>query len=465
MKKYEKYLIGAIILFILCIAVSIALATTPVVSNLIPYDDEQGVSVNIGRIYFNITDAEGDLMNWTSYARRSDGYWIGGYFGSNKANGTQSFLVENPLTDDADFYWILKVTDGDTWNNQTFNFSTKDAPGGGNPPVVESHNPYDGEDKVNLHIGKYEFNISDPEGDTMNWTCTVTQGFYGPIVGTYGRNNRANGTENITLDDPLTSNIIFYAWITCTDGVNWTNVTYTFYTLDVDMLPIISNLDPYHGETGVSRYLTYLYFDINSPDGSKMNWMLFTVPNIGAASGNNKDNGTYRLITSPMNWGQTYLWFIFVKNAEGWTNETFTFTVMDEPSGEDVFADFSYLYDGFIVNFTDHSLGNITWWNWYLGDGSTRTSRNVTHTYDINWSAINSTINVISISVNLEIENATYGNQSSVSKNLTFSRPGADYAGVYIELPMELIVALMAVIIVISLVYVFLNVTEGVFKR
>ena len=141
----------------------------------------------------------------------------------------------------------------------------------------------------------------------------------------------------------------------------------------------------------------------------------------------------------------------------------------EEPTGN-LTAEFNIEvnYTTYTVNLTDNSTGegdiNITWWNWQLGDGSTSTSRNVTHTYDIDWSIINSTVDTVSIRIKLEVENETQSEYDWIAKVVTFTRPDAEVE-TYIELPMEMIVALMAVIIVIALVYVFLNVTEGVFKR
>lgn len=141
----------------------------------------------------------------------------------------------------------------------------------------------------------------------------------------------------------------------------------------------------------------------------------------------------------------------------------------EEPTGN-LTAEFNIEvnYTTYTVNFTDNSTSegdiNITWWNWQLGDGSTSTSRNVTHTYDINWSAISSTVDTVQVRIKLEVENETQSEYDWIAKIVTFTRPESE-AETYYDLPMELIVALMAVIIMIVLVMVFLNITEGVLKR
>ena len=110
-------------------------------------------------------------------------------------------------------------------------------------------------------------------------------------------------------------------------------------------------------------------------------------------------------------------------------------------------------------SFSDNSYGinaEITFWSWNFGDGQSSDDINPKHVYS---SYGNKTIT-------LTVENETTGAWDQQTANIQLEGVEADAAAVaYIELPMELIVALMTVIIVIALVYVFLNIVEGVFKR
>lgn len=146
----------------------------------------------------------------------------------------------------------------------------------------------------------------------------------------------------------------------------------------------------------------------------------------------------------------------------------------EEPTGN-LTADFlvDVNYTTYTVIFTDNSSSegdvNITWWTWDFGDefyvsGMYGEHQNPVHTYIVNWSLVDANASTVLFTVMLEVENMTQNEYDWISKDIVFTRPEAP-SEVYFELPMELIVAMISVIIIIVLVYVFLNVTEGVFKR
>lgn len=153
---------------------------------------------------------------------------------------------------------------------------------------------------------------------------------------------------------------------------------------------------------------------------------------------------------------------------------TFSITMDINAEGEEatgnLTAEFDMLinYTSYTVNFTDNSTTTegitITWWNWNFGDGETSYNRNTTHVYNVNWSAINETIDIVQFSIKLEIENETEIEYDWITKVVSFSRP-EEPAEVYIDIPGELIIAMVAVILVIVLVLVVINQVEGVMKK
>ena len=115
--------------------------------------------------------------------------------------------------------------------------------------------------------------------------------------------------------------------------------------------------------------------------------------------------------------------------------------------------------DSMKCSFIDDSYGinaQVVFWNWDFGDGQSSDDRNPYHTFS---DYGNKTITLV-------VENETTGVKDQQIAHISLLGEEEEGAvDIYIELPMELIVALMGVIIVITLVYVFINITEGVFKR
>jgi hypothetical protein len=117
------------------------------------------------------------------------------------------------------------------------------------------------------------------------------------------------------------------------------------------------------------------------------------------------------------------------------------------------------------VIFTDASETtdvNITFWNWQLGDGSHRYTQNVTRTYGFDWNETEE--DEIIYTVCLTVENETTGLKSTRCRDIQFNREVPD-EGAMFELPTELFLALMAVIIFIVLTYTVINIMEGTLNK
>jgi len=104
----------------------------------------------------------------------------------------------------------------------------------------------------------------------------------------------------------------------------------------------------------------------------------------------------------------------------------------------------------------------IDWYNWNLGDGTTSYYRNITHTYDIDWE--NLTDNQIVFPVKLEVENESTGAKASETKNVTFYRPEED-EGYVINLEPEFFVGVVGFLILIVMIKLILNISEGWTKK
>lgn len=104
-------------------------------------------------------------------------------------------------------------------------------------PVITSINPPDTASNVPLSLTQIQFNLADYQHQSMNYTITTN-----PNIGADSGTNVTSGkyTLNITKLAPQTT----YTWaINLTDGVHWTNATFTFTTESV--IPWLSPDWPY----------------------------------------------------------------------------------------------------------------------------------------------------------------------------------------------------------------------------
>jgi len=133
---------------------------SPLVSKLFisPDDDESDVSTSLGSVMFNLTDAEGDSMDYTVETSPD----IGNSSGSSVGIGEYSCLLVN-LSYGTTYRWFVNVTDGNSWSNNTFTFTTE-----GTLP----------DDTLPPEISDVTITMSDPfDTDTSfgweNISCTV----------------------------------------------------------------------------------------------------------------------------------------------------------------------------------------------------------------------------------------------------------------------------------------------------
>ena len=120
------------------------------------------------------------------------------------------------------YYWSVNATDGVLWTNKTYQFTTAIG-----RPIISNLQP----SNEAIYLGlkpTLQATITDLQGDLVNWAInshasgiwtTVTQGI---LTGT--------GTINGTCIDMDEYQTMYHWSINATDGVRWTNETYTFKT-------------------------------------------------------------------------------------------------------------------------------------------------------------------------------------------------------------------------------------------
>ena len=95
----------------------------PSFSNINPVNGASGISVDISSLSLTIEDPEGDLFDW-SIETSPD---IGSSTGSGEGNGSKSCSVSG-LTYSTTYTWFVNATDGNSWTNNTYTFTTESEP-------------------------------------------------------------------------------------------------------------------------------------------------------------------------------------------------------------------------------------------------------------------------------------------------------------------------------------------------
>ncbi len=224
---------------------------SPVYSNLAPSDEETNVELDIGLISFDINDSEGDLMNYSVTTAPN----IGSGSGNDKTNGTYTFPISS-LSYATTYYWTLKTTDGISWNNQTYYFTTICS--SDNPPNVPTNpNPSDGATNESVDIGSLSCSVSDPDGGVLNvtfkWGNGTLIGYDSPVA--------SGGRAEVSIST-LQFNTT-YEWLTiANDSTDKTQSAVWDFTTEVEVMKITLSPTSYgfgvvdFGDSGESTSIT-----------------------------------------------------------------------------------------------------------------------------------------------------------------------------------------------------------------
>jgi len=91
----------------------------PVISNPIPKNNTPYVPIYTSNVSFDLTDYQGDPMNWTVETQPD----IGSGAGNGVGNGHYTIAI-NGLEYEKKYTWFLNVTDGTNWTRKTCVFTT-----------------------------------------------------------------------------------------------------------------------------------------------------------------------------------------------------------------------------------------------------------------------------------------------------------------------------------------------------
>jgi len=354
----------------------------PAVSNPSPANGSSGIELNPD-LYFTLNDQENDTMN-IMVRTNASGSWQT-LATSSGNNGTYSVTANTVFNSyNTKYWWSVNVTDGTSWTNETFEFTTIT---NNSPPTVSITSP--------------------TEGATVNGTVTIT-----------GTASDSDGTVQ-SVEVKIGSD----AWATASGTTSWTftwdttgysDGSYTIlarsydgtdYSTEAQVNVTINNTDPStnhaptitlnspgNGSTDVDINVS-LNVTVSDPDGDNMTitfWNYTGSEWIEWGQLVNKPNGTYSFNpTGDFAYNTTYTWRASVNDSTTSNNsEAWTFTTAAEAAtpNQPPTANFTWTADDLTVSFTDSSTdsdGNITSWNWSFGDDQFSTAQNPTHAYAV----------------------------------------------------------------------------------
>jgi len=91
----------------------------PIISNPTPKHNAPYVPIYTSNVSFDLTDYQGDLMNWTVETQPN----IGSGAGNGVGNGRYTVAI-NDLEYETQYTWFVNVTDGTNWTRKTYVFTT-----------------------------------------------------------------------------------------------------------------------------------------------------------------------------------------------------------------------------------------------------------------------------------------------------------------------------------------------------
>jgi len=153
----KKIIILFVILFLILQVLPIVSSqsnSSPTISNPQPPDGATNISLTLSQLSVEISDPNGDLMDWTIETSPN----IGNASGTDATNGTIICPVSG-LSPETVYTWYVNVTDGNSWTNESFTFTTVGL------PVVTTNEPT-GVEETNATLHGY---LQDDGGEP----CTV----------------------------------------------------------------------------------------------------------------------------------------------------------------------------------------------------------------------------------------------------------------------------------------------------
>ncbi len=296
--------------------------SNPFITDLIPFNNSNTELYNLSIVTFTLCDNE-TTFNWTV-----EGDFLTTNSSTSSANGTFYATIPSELSGNTEYNWYINVTDGEMWTNETFTFRVNIT------PEVSSLSPANTETGTELDIGFISFDISDLEGETMNYSVTTT-----PNIGSGSGNDKTNGTYTVPISS-LSYLTTYYWTLKVTDGITWNNDTYSFTTKSssTNAPNAPTNPSPSDGATDRSVDLGTLSCSASDPDLDVMNVTFYW--NNGTLIGYDYpvSSGTLAEVSvGTLEFNTTYNWYAIANDTEDETQSSvWSFTTSESVTSIDV---------------------------------------------------------------------------------------------------------------------------------
>jgi hypothetical protein len=192
----------------------------PILTNPNPGNESTEIPITTLTLEIQMNDPEGDPLTWSITTTPAFG-------DSNETaalNGTKTCTISG-LTYSTTYEWTVRATDGHSWTNETYTFTTESNPTN-NAPTLTSPSPSNESTGISISLSTLSISINDSDGDTFDWTITTT-----PNVGISSGATSSNGSKTCSIGNLAYATI--YTWVVrITDGTTWTNASYRFKTED-----------------------------------------------------------------------------------------------------------------------------------------------------------------------------------------------------------------------------------------
>jgi hypothetical protein len=184
--------------------------SVPTVLGANPTNGSAGVSIATSSLNITIQDQDEDHLNYIIITSPN----IGSKVETDVNNGTKTCSVSG-LSYSTTYTWYVQVTDGSSWTNNSYWFTTASQPSGGDPPPSQEYSSPSKNKPPSAHAGgpyrgivnqiiRFNASQSSDDGIIVNYSWDFGDGTNGS--GTYTNhsfNHSGNYTVNLTITDNL----------------------------------------------------------------------------------------------------------------------------------------------------------------------------------------------------------------------------------------------------------------------
>jgi hypothetical protein len=247
----------------------------PQITSPNPVNQTTGIPISTTTLTIYISDPDGDTFSWSIQTSPN----VGSNSGSSSSNGTKTCTISG-LQYNTTYYWFVNATDPSGSGVTTYKwyyFTTETHIN--DPPSFSNEIPPDESANVPLSTSILSVDISDPEGDNIDWTIQTI-----PNVGSSSGTGQPSGTKTCTISG-LTYNTT-YTWIVSaidpSGSGEWTTETYIFTTENkpIPDLMCYGDLTWLNVKKGSTVQDSFTLENIGEPN-SELDWKIESWPDWG----------------------------------------------------------------------------------------------------------------------------------------------------------------------------------------